>query len=162
MHAGVVSDSTTMGFTLPTDPPYLLAVYAGVGLAILLLLAGLLYVLCSKKYRLNWWHRNLLERGRGKAEEEGEGERGGEERARRVSGNSATQHLLCGSSHEAGPCSAAKGEREGYYSTRELHTGDSSLISGRCNTTGPNTANTSSSSSSSHPFYRLVTNFTIF
>ena len=50
-----------MAFPLPTQPAYLIAVYAAVGVSVFLLLVGLLYIFCSKRYRLNWWERSLLE-----------------------------------------------------------------------------------------------------
>lgn len=50
-----------MAFPLPLHPVYLIFVYVAVGVSVFLLLAGLLYIFCSKRYRLNWWERALLE-----------------------------------------------------------------------------------------------------
>lgn len=47
----------------PEDLPetYYIALYAAVSFVIVILLAVFIYVACAKKYRLNWFEKNLLE-----------------------------------------------------------------------------------------------------
>ena len=50
-------------------PTYVISIYIVVTLVLLALLAFIVYVCCSKRYRLNWFERTLLDAQRGKAEE---------------------------------------------------------------------------------------------
>ena len=51
-----------VGMAFHSGPPaYMIAVFAGVPAVILFLVLVALFVLCSKRYRLNWYERTLLE-----------------------------------------------------------------------------------------------------
>ncbi|XP_025112828.1 synaptotagmin-like protein 5 isoform X2 [Pomacea canaliculata] len=56
-----------MGSSLPTTPPYMIAVYVAVSLSVVGLFAALVYIFCSRRYRLNWFERTLLEEHKGAA-----------------------------------------------------------------------------------------------
>lgn len=44
-----------------SDEAYYVALYAVVSFVLVMLIVLLLYVACTKKYRLNWFEKNLLE-----------------------------------------------------------------------------------------------------
>ena len=46
---------------VPDSPSYHVALYGLISFLLVMLVVMLLYVACSKKYRLNWFEKNLLE-----------------------------------------------------------------------------------------------------